>query len=188
MKIYTGTGDEGRSGLFSGERVMKNSPRLEACGDLDELNALMGALASVIPDGEAGFTDRLHRIQGQLLNIGALVATSPDSPFLEELDKITEAHVSDLEAQIDKMEAALSPLTGFILPGGHTSASWAHIARTVCRRAERRIVGILSADRASGSSVLKWPLAYINRLSDFLFVLARHCNRFHGKPDVPWKR
>jgi cob(I)alamin adenosyltransferase len=188
MTIYTGTGDEGKSGLFSGERVMKDSPRLEACGDLDELNALIGALASVIPDAASEFTERLHRIQGQLLTIGALVATSPDSPFLAELDQISEAHVRELETQIDAMEAALPPLSGFILPGGHASASWAHMARTVCRRAERRMVAILPADLTSGSMPFKWPLAYINRLSDFLFVLARHCNRFHGKPDIPWKR
>jgi cob(I)alamin adenosyltransferase len=188
MKIYTGTGDEGKSSLFSGERVMKNSPRLDACGEVDELNTLIGALVSVIPDAEDGLIAQLQGIQSHLFRIGALLATSPDSPFMEELERITEEHVQGLEEQIDALEATLSPLSGFLLPGGHMSASWAHMARAVCRRAERRVVSVLADAPAPGSSLLKWPLAYINRLSDFLFVLARHCNRSHGKPDVPWKR
>lgn len=188
MKIYTGTGDEGKTSLFSGERVEKSNPRLEAYGGLDELNAILGALVSALPRSEEALLEELLRIQGDLFQVGAWLATMPDSPATTVLDEITPEQITRLEAAIDHMEAVLPPLSGFILPGGHMAASWAHIARTVCRRVERKIVGLFEDDPGEIPIPLQRMLVYINRLSDYLFVLARFCNRIFGVADIPWSK
>ena len=176
MKIYTRTGDGGETGLASGGRVPKDHPRVEAYGTVDELNAVLGLLAAQVPAGE--LVDRLQQVQRALFGLGAALA-DPDG----RLDVDPGAWpVAPLEAWIDHMEDGLEPLTGFILPGGTSAAAVAHLARTVCRRAERCLVALEHA----GGPVPDGAMAYLNRLSDALFVLARHLNRRAGVPDVPW--
>lgn len=187
MRIYTGIGDVGKTSLFSGERVTKSHPAVEAYGGLDELNAIIGALISVLPKTEESLTGDLLRIQANLFRAGAWLATSPDSPATADLEQITPDHIRQLEGAIDKMEETLPTLSGFILPGGHAAACWAHIARTVCRRVERKVVGLFADTPAPISSPLQHLLIYVNRLSDYLFVLARFCNRMFGVADIPWR-
>jgi cob(I)alamin adenosyltransferase len=189
MRIYTGTGDVGKTSLFSGERVKKNNPAVEAYGELDELNAIIGALISVLPATEETLSGDLFRIQANLLRAGAWLATSPDSPVTADLQQITPDHVRQLEVAIDKMEETLPLLSEFILPGGHPAACWAHIARTVCRRVERKVVGLFIDDNPAQIPVpLQHLMVYVNRLSDYLFVLARFCNRIFGVADIPWRK
>jgi cob(I)alamin adenosyltransferase len=189
MRIYTGTGDVGKTSLFSGERVTKRHPAVEAYGELDELNAIIGALISVLPTTEETLTGDLLRIQANLLQAGAWLATSLDSPMTADLEQITPDHIRQLEGAIDKMEETLPPLSAFILPGGHATACWAHIARTVCRRVERKVVGLFIDDNPAQIPVPQQHLmVYINRLSDYLFVLARFCNRIFGVADIPWRK
>ena len=166
MKIYTRTGDLGETGLFGGPRVGKDMARIEAFGTVDELNAVLGVVrAETLPDD----VDRvLERIQRELLDLGAELA-SPD-PVKQGTRKIDRGNVSALEAQIDRFQESLEPLDEFILPGGNRAAALLHLARTVCRRAERRLVTLVRHGQEEISLLL---LAYLNRLSDLLFVLAR---------------
>lgn len=189
MKIYTGSGDRGRTSLFSGERVSKSAPRVEAYGDVDELNSILGVLLTLLPSSQARLVEEVQRIQSDLLHVGAWLAITPESPASEELQKITEEHSQALEKAIDRMEEGLPPLRDFLLPGGHISSATAHVARAVCRRAERHVVG-LTATRAEteGSGQLGSITVYLNRLSDYLFVLARYCNKIQGLPDTIWKK
>jgi len=186
VKIYTGSGDRGRTSLFSGERVPKDHRRIEAYGDLDELNSALGALAAASA-GQPAVQAELARVQSDLFHLGAWLATTPEAPAAAALEPIDPQRSARLEAAIDRMEEGLPPLKGFILPGGHPSAAWAHLARTVCRRAERRVVG-LAADGGppAAQEQLQRTIVYLNRLSDFLFVLARHLNRLQGVDDVRW--
>ncbi|MEW6440171.1 MAG: cob(I)yrinic acid a,c-diamide adenosyltransferase [bacterium] len=188
MKIYTGTGDRGRTSLFSGERVSKADGRVEAYGEVDELNSIVGALAASLGQGHREPADTLRRIQSDLFRVGAWLATTAGNAPSAGLPELTEEHARSLEQAIDRMEAQLPPLRGFILPGGHPSAAWAHVARTVCRRAERRVVGLVDC-QAEGldAAELNRIVIYLNRLSDFLFVLARLCNRLNGLADIPWE-
>jgi len=186
MKIYTGTGDHGKTSLFSGERISKGNPRIDAYGDVDELNSVLGALAATAPDDPPAICKEIEEIQSMLFRLGAWLATLPESPTMDVLEEIPEEEWKALETAIDRMEADLPPLNGFILPGGHVSAAWAHVARTVCRRAERKIV--LLADTMGDPNPLQPVLVYMNRLSDYLFVLARYCNFLTGVADVPWKK
>ena len=189
MKIYTGSGDRGKTSLFSGERVSKSADRVEAFGDVDELNSLLGGLAAVLPAAHEELINEIQRIQSDLLDIGAWLATRPDSPVMADLEEITDERIQSLEQAIDRMEAGLSPLRSFLLPGGHISAAWAHVARTVCRRAERRVVHLFSlGEEAESHSRVRGVLTYLNRLSDYLFVLARHCNLLHGISDTLWDK
>lgn len=188
MKIYTGGGDRGKTSLFSGERVAKSDARVDAYGEVDELNAILGALgASLGPDQEA-LREELTQIQRDLLIVGALLATMPDAPHFSSLPRIGSDRIEFLEGAMDRMDARLPPLKSFILPGGSPPAAWAHVARTVCRRAERRIIP-LTADEAAESpdEARRNLLIYINRLSDYLFMLARHCNAAAGVEDILWK-
>jgi len=185
MKIYTGTGDQGKTSLFSGERISKGNERIDAYGDVDELNSTLGALAAAVPEDHRAIRNEIERIQSTLFQVGAWLATSPESSSSELLTQIQEQEWKALEAAIDRMEKKLPPLRGFILPGGHMAAAWAHVARTVCRRAERKIVVL--ADAMTETDPLQPVLIYINRLSDYLFVLARYCNFLMGVVDVPWK-
>jgi cob(I)alamin adenosyltransferase len=189
MKIYTGSGDRGKTSLFSGERVPKDNERIEAYGDLDELNSVIGALIATLPREFGDLHQELQKIQSDLFHIGAWLATSPGAPAAAALQPLDPAGAVSLERFIDRLDAALPPLTGFILPGGTPPAAWAHVARTVCRRAERRVVR-LSSDMPQPESAMQLDRAivYLNRLSDYFFVLARHLNRLQGIEDTLWKR
>jgi cob(I)alamin adenosyltransferase len=186
IKIYTRTGDFGKTSLFSGERVHKSHDRVEACGEVDELNAFLGLLAANLPEGHEEIFGEIHTAQSALFHIGARLSTTPGSPLLSSLKEIGEEEVHALEQAIDRMEEALSPVRGFILPGGHPTAAMIHAARTVCRRSERRVVKLYTAEKQEEGS--RKILAYLNRLSDYLFVLARYCNHVMGVADIPWEK
>ena len=186
MKIYTGTGDQGKTSLFSGERISKGDDRIAAYGDVDELNSTLGALAAASPDRAAEIRTEIEQIQSTLFQVGAWLATDLESPSKDVLDDMSETEWKALEAAIDRMEKDLPPLRGFILPGGHTAAAWAHVARTICRRAERKVVAL--SDNTGAPDALQPVLVYLNRLSDYLFVLARYCNFLMGITDIPWKK
>lgn len=181
MKIYTRTGDDGTTGLFGGPRVRKDAPRIEAYGAVDELNCVLGLARTAQPPAEI---DRLlERVQNELFELGAELA----SPEAEKMGAATigAAEIARLEQSIDHFEESLPPLKQFILPGGSPSAAWLHLARTVCRRAERRVVAL---GGMAGESVSETAVTYLNRLSDLLFVLARSANAAASCPDVPWQR
>lgn len=190
MKIYTGTGDRGKTSLFSGERVSKSSARIEAYGDLDELNTVIGAVASTIDVDHAMLKKEIRDIQALLLDAGAWLATTPGSAATQFLKPFADNHAQRLEAAIDRMNDALPELKQFILPGGHLSASLAHMARTVCRRAERRTLDMVESEGISDEAAEKMQpiLVFLNRLSDYLFALARFCNHLQGQADVLWKQ
>ncbi|HKE92386.1 MAG TPA: cob(I)yrinic acid a,c-diamide adenosyltransferase [Gemmatimonadales bacterium] len=183
MRIYTKKGDAGETGLFGGERVPKDHPRVRAYGDVDELNASIGLARAFEP---RDFEDALlQAIQRDLFAIGAVLATPDPARLIKALGGpgIADPAVSQLEAAIDRHEATLPPLKSFILPGGAPKGAALHMARTVCRRAERSVVGL---GRGGGAAVSPVIWRYLNRLSDLLFVLARAANRDAGSGDVPW--
>ncbi len=186
MKIYTGGGDRGKTSLFSGERVPKHAERVEAYGEVDELGAFLGALAGALPESAGDLREEIRRFQGDLLTIGALLATTPDSPALENLPPMDPARARAVEAAVDRMESELPPLKSFLLPGGASPAVWAHLARTVCRRAERRVIKLCEGYGGRIPEHLETAVVFLNRLSDYLFVLARLCNQRAGVGDVPW--
>jgi len=188
MKIYTGTGDRGKTSLFSGERVSKASERIAAYGDLDELNSIIGALIAHLPSDRPDLTGELQQIQADIFMISAWLATTADSPAADSLEKIKENQIIFLEKAIDRFQDLLPALKSFILPGGHISAGWAHVARSVCRRTERHALLVLKASDGQSTEQVEKILIYLNRLSDYLFVLARECNRHHGLSDIPWKK
>ena len=181
MKIYTKSGDGGDTGLFGGERVPKDHRRVAAYGDVDELNAAIGFALALAP--EAFERSLFHTVQRDLFTIGAELATPDVSKLRRSLPgpEIGEAAVAALEAAIDAQEATLPPLKNFILPGGTTKAAALHVARTVCRRAERSVVA-LSHDGPVSPAIVK----YLNRLSDLLFVSARAANAQAGRTDLRW--
>ncbi|MGH3117860.1 MAG: cob(I)yrinic acid a,c-diamide adenosyltransferase [Gaiellales bacterium] len=179
MKIYTRTGDDGSTGLLGPERVLKNAPRVEAFGTLDELNAALGAVRS--RDAERWLETELVSLQSKLFNVGAEVATT-DPRMLDKLDRITEEDIGSLERWIDRLDAELPPLRQFVLPAGSRLATELHRARTVCRRAERRLVALQQQDEIEPRLV-----RYLNRLADLLFVMARWCNQRAGVPDMEWR-
>jgi cob(I)alamin adenosyltransferase len=189
IRIYTGTGDYGKTSLFSGERVSKREERVEALGDVDELGAVLGMLASMLPEEDSRSFEEIERIQRVLFKAGALLATTPDSPSFALLEAILEEDIRFLEAAIDRMDDELPELKLFILPGGHAFAAWAHMARTVCRRAERHGVHLFE-QMVSGEQKekIRGVVVFLNRLSDYLFVLARHFNRVHGVEERVWSR
>jgi cob(I)alamin adenosyltransferase len=183
-KIYTKTGDKGETGLFGGKRVRKDSPRIVAYGEVDELNAFIGGARTWNDDPEV---DRiLQKIQNNLFDIGAVLA-SPDKKRLEGKASgfIRPEDVGALEEAIDRLDQELPPLRNFILPGGSELAAQLHIARTVCRRAERSIVALAEKEPGSADEEI---LRYINRLSDFLFVLARWVNFKKGAEEARWEK
>ena len=181
LNIYTRTGDRGQTGLFGGGRVAKDDPRVEAYGDVDELNAAIG-LAHAI-ERLPRVDDVLAPVQQDLFALGALLATPDRDRMHEQLEKarVDDARVAELEAAIDAGEAELEPLRAFIMPGGTPKAAALHVARTVCRRAERRVVGL-----AREVELPEVVVVYLNRLSDLLFVLARVANRRAGEGEVTW--
>ena len=178
MKIYTKTGDRGETSLFGGGRAPKDALRIEAYGTVDELNAFLGL--AVRHCTSADLTSRLERVQGELFQVGADLATPLDAKT-NYITRLDEAPIQRLEAEIDEWEAILPPLTSFILPGGSETGAVLHIARTVCRRAERRAVALARAE-----DINPHVLVYLNRLGDWLFVLARLVNFRQNIAETPW--
>ncbi|MCS5489252.1 cob(I)yrinic acid a,c-diamide adenosyltransferase [Algoriphagus limi] len=178
MKIYTKTGDEGITSLLGGIRVPKSDLRIDAYGTVDELNSYVGLLRDQEVNGER--SDVLKEIQDRLFTIGADLATSPGKDKVKKPD-LFEKDIEFLEAQMDQMEASLPPLTAFILPGGHQSVSFCHLARTVCRRTERLVVELASYEEVN-TLVIK----YLNRLSDYFFILGRKMAQELGVEEVTW--
>jgi cob(I)alamin adenosyltransferase len=180
MRIYTRTGDSGETGLFNGQRVAKNDLRVAAYGDVDELNAALGLARSFISDSEIAKT--LIEVQKDLFSLGAYLA-DPDFAERKRAPKshISEIRVADLEKWIDQWETELTPLQHFILPGGSQAGACLHLARTVCRRAERQVVSLSQQEKLA-----PLPLTYLNRLSDFLFVLARYLNHQSKSMEILW--
>ncbi len=181
MKIYTKTGDEGETGLFGGGRVSKHHPRVCAYGDVDELNAAIGLARSTPPTDL--LDELLDGIQRDLFAIGGHLATPDPNKVAQALEKasLSEDRVRLMEEAIDAADRELAPLTAFILPGGTTKAAAFHLARTICRRAERSVVGL-----AQDETVPALFVVYLNRLSDLLFTLARLANHRVGRPDDQW--
>jgi len=179
-KIYTRTGDKGTTSLVGGKRVSKTDPRLEAYGTIDELNSFIGLMQSVM-DGKAETEENIRWIQQKLFNIGGCLATDTASFQLPDSCKVLASDVERMEKMIDAAQEGLPEQRSFILPGGTQAASFAHVARTVCRRAERLIIA-LPNDATAPSELLQ----FINRLSDYLFVLARRINFFAGVNEKIW--
>ncbi|MCA9374413.1 cob(I)yrinic acid a,c-diamide adenosyltransferase [Candidatus Peregrinibacteria bacterium] len=178
MKIYTKTGDKGQTGLYGGERVGKDSPRMESIGTVDELNAMIGVCRSYSLPPEAA--EVLHSVQQQLFVLGSDLATPVNAQ--KDAPRISAEDVGSLEENIDALQADLPELKQFILPGGTLAGAQLHAARAVCRRAERAIVAFVGEE--------EWGelcLQYVNRLSDFLFVLARWVNQEEGGLEEEWK-
>lgn len=180
-RIYTRAGDRGSTRLSTGAPVSKASARVEAYGAVDELNAALG-LARLHAGGDQALDPLLARIQNELFDLGADLATPEDSRAGAGALRIVAAQVARLEAEIDTLNADLEPLTSFVLPAGSALAAALHVARTVCRRAERRAVAFIEAEAGAGHAE---ALRYLNRLSDLLFVAARHANAQEGG-DVLW--
>lgn len=185
MKVYTKTGDKGTTALFGGTRVPKHHIRIESYGTVDELNSHIG----LIRDQEINlhYKKILERIQDRLFTAGAILATPPEKELLKNgkerlnIPKISEADIELLENEIDSMDTALPPMTHFVLPGGHTTVSYCHIARCVCRRAERLAVHLNDIEEVDSH-----VLTYLNRLSDYLFVLARKLSHDLQADEVKW--
>src|SRR5437879_7707707 len=182
MKIYTKTGDDGNTGLLGNVRVGKESPRIEAYGAVDELNAAIGVVLAhwpeALPVAKAGL-DWLSAIQSDLMIIGTMLATPPSDP--KKHADLPAGRIQALEDAIDAMESHLKPLKNFILPQGTPACAFGHLARATSRRAERRVVALLRQERVD-----KRIIAYLNRLSDFLFVLARWVNLQEGGAETTW--
>lgn len=183
MKIYTRSGDKGSTALFAGGRVSKSHLRVEAYGTVDELNSYLGLIRSTIhqQDSSSAIDAVLERIQNELFILGADLATPFDAKA-EWLQRLPSDKASALEADIDSLDADLDPLTAFILPGGTPAAAHSHVARTICRRAERRCVALAEAENINEAVV-----PYLNRLSDYLFTLARWLNKMADEGEVRWQ-
>lgn len=179
MKIYTKTGDDGTTGLFSGGRVTKTHPRVEAYGTADELNSVIGVARThdITEQADAW----LERVQNQLFYLGADLATPQDAAS-DHVVRIDEDAINWLEQTIDEMTDALPPIKHFVLPGGTTGAAQLHVARTVCRRAERCVVTLMTHE-----PIGDLPMRYLNRLSDWLFTLARWENHQQGVSEAKWR-
>jgi len=182
MKIYTKTGDDGETGLFGGRRVRKDDLRVSAYGDVDELNAFLGA--ALTHGSVAAIADEIREIQADLFVLGADLSTPLDADGKAEsrTRRVEEASVTKLEGWIDLHEAENAPLTSFILPGGDPGAATLQVARTVCRRAERAAVRLADAEPVNGETI-----RYLNRLSDLLFVMARRVNGIAGVAEPEWR-
>ncbi|HYG49716.1 MAG TPA: cob(I)yrinic acid a,c-diamide adenosyltransferase [Flavobacteriales bacterium] len=179
MKIYTKTGDKGQTSLLGGKRLQKSHIRIEAYGTVDELNSFLGVLRDSYQD------ETLNKlwidIQDRLFTLGSILAAANDTKKFK-IPEISEADITVLEIAIDTMNNELEPMRSFILPGGNLPASWAHVCRTVCRRAERRCVEL-----AATEEVPELIVKYLNRLSDYFFILSRFISKKQGSVDTPWK-
>lgn len=179
MKLYTSTGDDGTTGLFGGARVSKDDIRIDAYGAVDELNAALG-LALVICD-QSVLQQHLSPIQSRLFDLGADLATPIGSKHGDKVMRMNASHVTTLEHSIDAIDAANDDITTFVMPGGTELAARLHLARCICRRAERETVRLAHRDEITPESII-----FLNRLSDLLFAAARLANKLSGVPDVPW--
>ena len=185
MKVYTKTGDKGTTALFGGTRVPKHHIRIESYGTVDELNSYIGLVRDQMVNTE--YKTVLAEIQDRLFTVGAILATPPEKETMKNGEKrlqnlgLIESDIEFLEGQIDKMEESLPPMTHFVLPGGHTTVSYCHISRCVCRRAER-----LAAHLNDIEPIDEYVIKYLNRLSDYLFVLARKLSKDLNADEVQW--
>ncbi len=182
-RVYTRGGDKGETSLIGGERVRKSSMRIECYGTVDETNATVGLIIESLGPSAAGphLTPILRRVQNELFNLGAVLATA-DTDTRGKLPGIEQRHIDGLERDIDGVNDDLPPLKSFVLPGGGWPSAYCHLARTVCRRAERLVVGLAQAEDIGGDL----PIQYLNRLSDALFVWGRWCALKDGQPEPLW--
>ena len=196
MKGGIGSGDAGMTSLLSGERVPKTHPRVEACGDVDELTSLLGAVAAALPDAQGALRAEIQAVQRDLMSVGAVLAATPGSRAAGMVHPPGGDRVAALEDRIGAMEADLPRLQSFLLPGGSPAAAWTHVARAVCRRAERHAAALAAADASAPAAPSAdrpadpnagLVLPYLNRLSSYLFTLARWCNKAAGVEETPWK-
>lgn len=186
MKIYTKTGDKGETSLFTGQRVPKNDPFIEALGSVDECNSALGAAISFLPPNPemSPIRHQLETIQHALFDVGAALATPRTRAVNSKLDMTRFDHqaIETIEQWIDAMEAKLPPLHEFILPGGHPSGAMLHLARSICRRAERRVLPLHKNADVTDNIVI-----YLNRLSDYLFCASRYINFLNQSPETHWQ-
>ncbi len=181
MKIYTKAGDQGKTSLIGGTRVPKSHIRIETYGTVDELNSFIGLLNDLVVD--AKINADLKEIQDRLFTVGSSLACDPEKESALRIPDLKEEDILRLENAMDAMNEVLAPMKSFIIPGGHQAISTAHIARCVCRRAERWCVNMQEEDLFVETLVIK----YLNRLSDYLFTLARYIGHLNGVADLPWK-
>jgi cob(I)alamin adenosyltransferase len=181
FKIYTKTGDLGKTSLIGGTKVPKSHLRIESYGTIDELNSYIGLVIDMITDNNSKII--LKEIQDRLFTVGSSLACDPDKEPLMKIPDLKEQDIELLEKEIDKMNEVLPPMKSFILPGGHPAVSTAHVARCVCRRAERLCVNMQEHELFVEPLVIK----YTNRLSDYLFVLARYIGHILNVEEIPWK-
>ena len=181
LKIYTKTGDEGKTSLIGGTKVPKSHLRIETYGTTDELNSYIGLVSDLITETHSKSV--LKEIQDRLFTIGSSLACDPDKEPLMKIPDLKESDVTLLENEIDKMNETLPPMKFFVLPGGHVAVSTTHVARCVCRRAERLCVNMQEHELFVDPLVIK----YINRLSDYLFVLSRYIAHLLGVEEIPWR-
>ncbi len=179
MKIYTKTGDEGTTSLFGGKRVSKSELRIDTYGTVDELNSWMGVLRDLEVNQKR--KTELVEIQDRLFTIGSILATEPSNTKVK-IPSLSESDIVFLEKEIDAMDARMQPMRFFVLPGGHPSISWGHVARTVCRRTERLVIALHNLEKVD-----PYVIKYLNRLSDYLFVLCRAMTHELGVEEAPWK-
>lgn len=179
MKVYTKTGDDGTTGILGGTRLRKDHLRIEAYGTVDELNAQLGMLRDL--EGGTAYKELIVQIQEDLFTLGSHLASDPEKNKMD-LPELNENRINDLEQQIDRWDEELPPLKNFVLPGGHPTVSQCHIARCVCRRAERATIAL-----AHTSYVQEHLVRYLNRLSDLLFVFSRKLTKDLGAEETPWK-
>ena len=181
MKIYTKTGDRGTTALIGGTRVPKSHIRIETYGTVDELNSWVGVIADHLTDHHSRYT--LKEVQDRLFTIGSSLACDPHKEPKLKIPDLHDEDVTLLEKEIDRMNETLEPMRAFILPGGAPASSFAHVARCVCRRAERLCVAMTESEEEVEALVLQ----YLNRLSDYLFVLARYAAHLSGAEEIKWK-
>jgi cob(I)alamin adenosyltransferase len=181
FKIYTKTGDKGGTSLIGGVRVPKNHIRIESYGTVDELNSYIGMVSDMADN--AAISEQLREIQDRLFTVGSALATNPDKEVKMKLPDLHEADAEWLEHRIDEMNEVLPEMRSFILPGGNLASSTCHVARCVCRRAERICVGM----QEQGEFIPPLIILYLNRLSDYLFVLSRYISHLNNAPELPWR-
>lgn len=185
-KVYTKTGDQGETGLVSGNRTLKSDARIELYGELDELNSRIGLACSYLNSGPefASIVDFLHHIQSAIFDLGSNLACEVENRAKYNLPQLSDSFVQEIEAEIDKLDADLEPLKNFILPGGSIAASSIHLCRTNARAVERRLVHYF---KVSGEELPENSIIFLNRLSDYLFVLARYVNKTYNINEITWK-
>ena len=181
FKIYTKTGDKGGTSLIGGVRVPKSHIRIESYGTVDELNSFIGMVNDMAANAETG--DWLREIQDRLFTVGSVLATDPGKDVKMKLPDLHDTDVTWLEERIDQMNESLPEMRSYILPGGNLASSTCHVARCVCRRAERICVAMQEQQQEVPAIVIR----YLNRLSDFLFVLARYISHKNNAPEIPWR-